>query len=161
MMAAAYSLDLRRKIVEAYERGSRSQAEIADVFGVSLAFVEKLLRQYRETGELEPVRHRAGRHPLLNAAACEQLHHWLDEQSDLTLAELADRLQTQFGLCVSLSGVWRALRRLGLRRKKRLSMPASATRHRYYWHASNTTASLPLAQSTASNSLTNPAAILR
>jgi transposase len=31
----AYSNDLRRKIVSAYERGQRSQREIAELFGVS------------------------------------------------------------------------------------------------------------------------------
>lgn len=143
MMAAAYSLDLRRKIVQAYERGARSQVEIAEIFGVSLAFVEKLLRQYRQSGALEPVRKRPGRHRLIDAGASEQLQHWLQEQSDLTLAELADRLQTQCGLHVSPSCVWRLLRRLGLRRKKRLSMQANATHRRYYWHASTTAASLP------------------
>lgn len=143
MMAAAYSLDLRQKIVGAYERGARSQAEVAEVFGVSRAFVEKLLRQYRQEGTLEPVRKRPGRHPLIHATACAQLQHWLEEQSDLTLAELADRLQTQCGLQVSPSCVWRLLRRLGLRRKKRLSMRASVTHRRYYWHASTTAASLP------------------
>jgi len=119
MMAAAYSLDLRRKIVQAYERGARSQVEIAESFGVSLAFVEKLLRQYRQSGALEPVRKRPGRHRLIDADASEQLQHWLEEESDLTLAELADRLQTQCGLHVSPSCVWRLLRRLGLRRKKK------------------------------------------
>jgi transposase len=39
----AYSIDLRRKIVSAYERRLGSQRAIADVFGVSLSFVEKVL----------------------------------------------------------------------------------------------------------------------
>lgn len=147
MMAAAYSLDLRRKIVEAYERGGRSQAQVAEVFGVSQAFVEKLLRQYRQNGKLEPERKRPGRHPLIHTTACEQLQHWLAEQSDLTLAELADRLQTQCDLHVSPSCVWRLLRRLGLRRKKRLSTRASVTHRKYYWHASNIATSLPPALS--------------
>ena len=149
MMAAAYSLDLRQKIVQAYERDARSQVEIAEIFGVSLAFVEKLLRQYRQSGALEPVRQCPGRHRLIDADASQQVQQWLEEQADLTLAELADRLQTQCGLHVSASCVWRLLRRLGLRRKKRLSMRANATHRRYYWHASNTAASLPPVPATA------------
>jgi transposase len=149
MMAAAYSVDLRRKIVGAYERGVGSQAEVARIFGVSRAFVENLLRQYRRTGKLEPLRKRPGRHPLIHGAASEQLQLWLDEQADLTLAELADRLLAQYDLHVSPSCVWRLLRRLGLRRKKRQSMRASGTRRTYYWHASNTDGSLPAAPCTA------------
>ncbi len=61
MMGAAYSVDLRRKVVQACERGTASQAEVARLFGVSRSFVEKLLRLRRRTGALEPDRKRAGR----------------------------------------------------------------------------------------------------
>jgi transposase len=61
MMGAAYSVDLRRKVIQACERGTASQAEVARFFGVSLSFVEKLLRLHRRTGALEPDRKRAGR----------------------------------------------------------------------------------------------------
>ena len=118
IMAAAYSLDLRRKVVEACERHVCSQAEVARFYGVSKPFVEKVLRQYRETGRFAPERKRPGRHLLLNAVACEQVQEWLDQQSDLTLAELAERLNTGFGLQVSISCVWCLLKRLGMRRKK-------------------------------------------
>jgi hypothetical protein len=40
----AYSIDLRQKILRACERPLGSQRHLADVFGVSLAFVEKVLR---------------------------------------------------------------------------------------------------------------------
>jgi transposase len=60
-MGTAYSVDLRRKVVQACERGTASQAQVARFFGVSQAFVEKLLRLYRRTGALEPNRKRAGR----------------------------------------------------------------------------------------------------
>jgi transposase len=39
---ASYSIDLRQKILHAYERQLGSQRAIADIFGVSLSFVEKL-----------------------------------------------------------------------------------------------------------------------
>ena len=48
----AYSNDLRRKIVEAYESGDYSLGEAADLFGVSLATVKNFLRRKRETGSL-------------------------------------------------------------------------------------------------------------
>ena len=143
MMGAAYSVDLRRKVVQACERGAASQAEVARFFGVSLSFVEKLLRLHRRTGALEPDRKRASRPAQIDAATCAQVQRWLQEQNDLTLAEVADRLQAQCGLCVSTSCVWRLMQRLHMRRKKRLSMPASGTHRRYYWHVSNTARNLP------------------
>jgi transposase len=42
-MAAPYSEDLRRKIVQACEQGTQSQREVAEFFNVSLSFVEALL----------------------------------------------------------------------------------------------------------------------
>ena len=142
-MGAAYSVDLRRKVVEACERGTASQADVAQSFGVSLSFVEKLLRLHRRTGALEPDRRRAGRPAQVDAATCAQVQRWLEEQNDLTLAELAERLQAQCGLCVSISCVWRLMHRLHMRRKKRHSMPASGTHRPYYWHGSNTARNLP------------------
>ena len=117
-MGAAYSVDLRRKVVEACERGTASQADVAQFFGVSVSFVEKLLRLHRRTGALEPDRRRAGRPAQVDAATCAQVQRWLEEQNDLTLAELAERLQAQCGLCVSISCVHGLLQRLHMRRKK-------------------------------------------
>jgi transposase len=66
---AAYSIDLRQKILQAYERRLGSQRALADVFGVSLSFIEKVLRRYRTTGELGPKPHAGGQKPRLDAAA--------------------------------------------------------------------------------------------
>lgn len=68
MMGAAHSVDLRRKVVQACERGTVSQAEVARFFGVSRSFVEKLLRLHRRTGVLEPDRKRAGRPAQIRVA---------------------------------------------------------------------------------------------
>ena len=141
-MGAAYSVDLRRKVVQACERGTASQAEVARLFGVSRSFVEKLLQLRRRTGALEPDRKRAGRPARIDATTCAQVQRWLQEQNDLTLAELADRLQAECGLYVSVSCAWRLMRRLHMRRKKRLSMPPNATHRMYYWHASTTARNL-------------------
>lgn len=145
-MGAAYSVDLRRKVVQACERGTASQAKVAQFFGVSVSFVEKLLRLHRRTGAFEPDRRQAGRPPQINAATCAQVQRWLEEQNDLTLAELAERLQAQCGLSVSLSCVWRLMQRLHMRRKKRPFMPANGTHRLYYWHVSNTARNLPPAR---------------
>jgi transposase len=46
---AAYSIDLRQKILRAWERRFGSQRAIAEIFRVSFAFLEKVLRQHRTT----------------------------------------------------------------------------------------------------------------
>ncbi len=56
----AYSLDLRQKIVKAYDKGMSTQGQIAQTFGVSRSFVEKLLRRRRSTGEISSLPHGGG-----------------------------------------------------------------------------------------------------
>jgi transposase len=48
----AYSIDLRQKIIDTYQAGDISQRQLAERFRVALSFIEKLLKQYRETGSI-------------------------------------------------------------------------------------------------------------
>ncbi|MEH1837955.1 MAG: IS630 transposase-related protein [Nostoc sp.] len=48
-----YSIDLREKIVNAYERGDTSVRKVAVQFGVAKSFVQKLLALKRNQGHLE------------------------------------------------------------------------------------------------------------
>jgi transposase len=127
---APYSLDLRQKIVQAYERGAGSQRELAELFGVSLSFVEKLFIQLRRTGDVAPKPHAGGLPSRLDAAVRLQLQQWLAEQPDLTLAELVERLNQRLHIRIGTSRLCTVLQDLGLPRKKSRSMPASATRRR-------------------------------
>ncbi|MHC5717386.1 MAG: IS630 transposase-related protein [Nostoc sp.] len=48
----AYSLDLRQKVVDAYACGDISQRKLAKNFGVTLSFVQNLLKRHRELGTI-------------------------------------------------------------------------------------------------------------
>lgn len=138
-MAAPYSEDLRRKVVQACERGTQSQREVAELFNVSLSFVESLLRQYRRSGgELVPRRRKCGRHELLDDGCREQICQWLEKQPDLTLKELIGRLRARAGIAVSEPTMSRALRQMGMRRKKRPYTPQNGIQRVYVWHAVGT-----------------------
>jgi len=138
-MAAPYSEDLRRKVVQACERGTQSQREVAELFNVSLSFVETLLRQYRRSGgELVPHREKCGRHALLDDACREQLCQWLRKQPDLTLKELTGRLRTVRGVAVSVPTMSRVLHEMGWRLKKRHFMPRNGTQRAYIWRGAGT-----------------------
>lgn len=99
-MAAPYSVDLRRKILLALEEGGKSQREVAELFHVSLAFVETLLRRLCAGGDIVPKPHAGGRESRLDTPARQQLRVWLVAQPDLTLQELAARLQCERGIHV-------------------------------------------------------------
>jgi transposase len=124
---AAYSLDLRQKILQACERRLGSQRALADLFGVSLSFVEKLLRRHRTTGDLAPKPHAGGQRPCLDVAADTLVRQLVHENTDITLEELCARVADERGVRVSLATMCRVLKRLGLPRKKSRSTPASVT----------------------------------
>jgi transposase len=75
-----YSIDLSQKIFEAYKRGAGSPRMGADLFGVSVSFVEKLLIQFRSTGNLESKPHAEGTPSRIDAQSRQQLQKWLVEQ---------------------------------------------------------------------------------
>jgi transposase len=49
---AAYSIDLRQKILSAWQNKEGTQRELAKRFKVSLSFIRDFLRRYRETNEI-------------------------------------------------------------------------------------------------------------
>jgi transposase len=120
---AAYSVDLRERIVEAVERQVGSKREIARLFGVHESFLYKLLRQKRERGDLAPLPHGGGAQAKLNAGQWQQVANWIVATPDATLAELQERVQQKLRVRVGLSTVWRGIATLGVTRKKRVSAP--------------------------------------
>jgi transposase len=123
----AYSLDLRQKILRAYDQQLGSQRAIAALFGVSQSFVEKLLRRWRRTGAVAARPHGGGSRPRCDGEAVACVQRLVEAQSDATLEELCVQLSQQRGLRVSQPTMSRVLQRLGWPRKKSRSMPPNAT----------------------------------
>ena len=88
----AYSNDLRKKIVQAYENNEGSYRKLAARFSVSLGFVQNLMKRYRETGEVDPLPHGGGSSPKLTADQMTLVADLLQEYPEATLAQLCDRL---------------------------------------------------------------------
>ena len=114
----AYSFDLRQKIVDAYDKGESSQGKIADTFGVSRSFVEKLLHRRRTTGDISALPHGGGGHRACDEKAQAVVGRLVKEQPDATLSELCERLYEEQGIQISVATMCTELKRLDLRRKK-------------------------------------------
>ena len=121
----AYSLDLRKKIVEAKERGM-STAEVAQTFGVGASTVKRYAAAAREGSSLAPKK-RPGSRPKLDEGARRLLEADLEERPAATLPERREFLRRAAGVEVSDSTVSRRLKRLGWSRKKDRWVRASAT----------------------------------
>jgi transposase len=110
---AAYSLDLRKRVVRACDSGM-PVAAVATRFDVSVAWVYRLMQRRRDTGSIEPRRQTTFRRRSLSADEEVRLVFLITVQPDATLAELQQALPTR----AALSTLWRTIDRLGLTVKK-------------------------------------------
>ena len=86
----AYSLDLRKKIIETYLNQKSSIRQLAARFKVAKSFVQKLIKRYAESGHIEAKYYRPG--PAHKLKGFEKLIIKLvQEKPDATLKELCSR----------------------------------------------------------------------
>src|ERR1039457_1538718 len=127
-MAKCYGDDLRRKLLQAYDRGEGTLQQLAERFSVSAPWAWKISAQRKRSGQMERVEQRRGGKRKVTAAVEQRLLGWVQAQPDLTLAELQQKLEKAHHLHVSIGRLWQVLRQMGLRLKKSRSTPASVTR---------------------------------
>lgn len=116
-----YSLDFRNKIIDIYESEPISQRHLAKRFGVAKSFIEKLLKQYRETGSLAPKKRTQQTPTLLSTEQLAVLRRLVTEHNDATLEELQTLLESETGVRLSRTTVDRMLKKLDITVKKKRS----------------------------------------
>jgi transposase len=114
----AYSLDLRQKIVETYAEGKISQRQLAKQFRVALSFIEKLLKQHRQTGSIAPKVRTEQTPTKLNPEQLKVLEQLVEANNDATLEELRYQLSQKTGVVIGRSTVDRMLTKFNLTVKK-------------------------------------------
>jgi transposase len=123
----AYSLDLRERVVETYKTGTLTIKAVAAQFRVGETFVKKMLRQERETGAVKAYAHGGGRRRALNQRQMQRLKRLVENESDLTLVELQEKLKASNKVQVSIATLGRVLTEIGLPRKKSRHLQRSVT----------------------------------
>ena len=118
-MPAALSVDLRQRVLAAYQAKAGSQRQLAERFQVSLSFVRDLMRHYRQTGSIEPKPHGGGATAKLGAPQLPIVQALVEAQPDALLVDLCERFAQQTGVEVSGSTMQRAVHRLELSVKKK------------------------------------------
>lgn len=116
---ATLSQDLRERIVSAYDRGDGTRQQIAARYDVSLGMVKKLLQQRRRTGDIAPRHRYSGAKPKITPEHQRRLTQLVNNQPDMTLAELRDAI----GVACTPQAIHYALARMGLSLKKRRCGP--------------------------------------
>jgi transposase len=120
-MAAAYSMDLRERVIEDAETGLSSK-DLAARYHVSRAWVDALKQRRRETGSIAARKQTKFRRRVLEGQR-DQLRALVMAQPDATLAELRDALRTS----AALATIWRELHQLDLTFKKNGTRRRAAT----------------------------------
>ena len=123
----SYPVEFRQKILDCYYNEPISQRQLAKRFCVTLSFVQKLLKQYRDTGDVRPKTYRCGRHLKLTPEQMLVLGELIEENNDATLAELSKLFLERTGIVLSVATVARIAERLRITRKKTLHPPARET----------------------------------
>lgn len=117
-MPAPLSSDLRTRIVRALKKGKETQLAIADRLEVGVASVVRLARVLRENRSIEPRKPGGGNPRILTVRDLATIRRLVEEQPTATVNELAAALAAAGGPSVHRSTVTRALKELGITRKK-------------------------------------------
>ena len=112
-MAAAYSMDLRTRVLKDADAGLTSE-ELAERYHVSRAWVDALKQRRRETGAFAPLKQTKFRGRALATTDLDRLAALVAARPDATLEELREALPTSAGLTT----IWRALNQLDFTFKK-------------------------------------------
>ena len=107
-----YSVDFRQKIIDVWEKEKISIRELAKRFNVAKSFIQKLLKQYQETGDIRP-RPQGGSPPSkLNSEQLVILVEIIEANRDATLQELSNLLYEKTEIKVSRATLWRITKKL-------------------------------------------------
>lgn len=112
----AHPIALRSQIITAYKNREGSMLKLACKYGVSRSFVQKIIKQERETGSVKPIsRENRGSKLLVHASLIKEL---LIEQPNCTLKELCDSVERKTDIRVCQSTMSRFIRKIQSSREK-------------------------------------------
>jgi len=111
-----YPLELRRKVLAAVDRGV-PRKEIVRTFGIAMPTLERYVRLRKPTGEIGPPRP-PGRRPSI-ATTDQHCALWrqLAENDGAGLKRHCELWEIEQGERISVPTMWRAVRRLGWKKK--------------------------------------------
>ena len=114
----ALSLDLRQRIVKAHLNGEGSYAELAARYEVGEASISRLLRRYRERGDVHRDPRGGGVPHKIPPEQYQQLRKLVATQPDRTVEQLCQSWHAHHGVLLSRSAMMRTLKRAGMTWKK-------------------------------------------
>lgn len=115
-----YPIEFRQKIIEVHEKENISIRKLAQRFCVAPSFIQKLLKQYKETGNIHPRPQGGSPEPKVNGEQLIDLIEIIETHNDATLVELCDLLEEKIQVRVSRATMGRLMQKLNYTVKKKL-----------------------------------------
>lgn len=106
--------ETRLLLLKAIESGIKV-TDVAKAYCVDRSTVNRLIRQMKETGSVEPRTHLRGRKPSLSEEDLQNIDNLLQEQPDITISEIKETLN----LTVCEETIRKAVLKLGYVYKKK------------------------------------------
>lgn len=116
-MPRALSTDLRHRVLAAMRDGLNTH-QVAERYGIAIATAVRWRSQHR-AGRSDPLAMGGDRRSGRIEAEAEFLLGLVEEQDDMTLAEMQQRLADERDLRVGIGTLWRFFDRRGVTWKKR------------------------------------------
>ena len=101
-------LEDRRRIVDAYV-ARRTVADIADLMQIPRTTVHGIIKRYQEEDRVEVQRRGGPRTKKISVEIGNTIKGWLDEDCSISLAAIKQRLETELGVTVSITTVFRCI----------------------------------------------------
>lgn len=114
-----YPIEFRQKIIEVHKKEGVSIRKLAQRFCVAPSFIQKLLKQYKETGNINPRPQGGSPAPLLKEEQLIDLIEIIETHNDATLEELCDLLEKKVQVRVSRATMGRLTQKLNYSLKKK------------------------------------------
>lgn len=115
----AYSVDFRKKILEAYLKKEGNNQEIANRFKVSISTVKRIGQRFRETGKVELHLDKIGLTSKVNEDGKEILKKIVGARPSATLEEIRDELKERCKIEVTIQAIHYILKELKISYKKK------------------------------------------
>ena len=109
----AYGQAMKDRVLARYDAGDRTH-DIAHRYQLSKSWCRRVKQR-----RYDPPRRIGGSKPhKLDAAGCDALRQWVEQQPDATLEELQQLCLANLQVSISIGALWNTLRRMKLSLKK-------------------------------------------
>lgn len=125
LIMKAYSMDLRKRVMAAYDSGRYTLKQVADRFQVTTRWIQQVRQRRKLEGSIAPHPQNQGRKPAFRGKLLEELNEFIQRHPDVTLEEIKEHFAEK--ITCSIVAIHYTLKRLGWRYKKKRYEPVNKT----------------------------------